>query len=40
MVFATNRQAKAVAWIATTITDEYRKVLDWLNANTPETIAF
>jgi hypothetical protein len=40
MVYATNRQAKAVVWIATKITDEYRKVLDWLNDNTPETIAF
>jgi hypothetical protein len=40
MVYATNRQAKAVLWIATKITDEYRKVLDWLNDNTPETILF
>jgi Domain of unknown function (DUF4268) len=40
MVYATNRRAKAVVWIATRITDEYRKVLDWLNDNTPETIVF
>lgn len=40
MVYATNRQAKAVVWIATKISDEYRKVLDWLNDNTPESIAF
>lgn len=40
MVYATNRQAKAVVWIATKVTDEYRKVLDWLNDNTPETISF
>ena len=40
MVYATNRAAKAVVWIATEITDEYRKVLDWLNENTPETISF
>jgi hypothetical protein len=40
MVYATNRSAKAVVWIATEITDEYRKVLDWLNENTPETISF
>ena len=40
MVYATNRQAKAVVWIATKISDEYRKVLDWLNDNTPETISF
>ena len=40
MVYATNRRAKAVVWIATKITDEYRKVLDWLNDNTPETIVF
>lgn len=40
MVYATNREAKAVVWIATKITDEYRKVLDWLNDNTPEAISF
>jgi hypothetical protein len=40
MVYATNRKAKAVVWIATKISDEYRKVLDWLNDNTPDTIAF
>lgn len=40
MVYATNREAKAVVWIATKVTDEYRKVLDWLNDNTPETMAF
>lgn len=40
MVYATNREAKAVVWIATKVTDEYRKVLDWLNDNTPETISF
>ncbi len=40
MVYATNREARAVVWIATKITDEYRKVLDWLNDNTPDTISF
>lgn len=40
MVYATNREARAVVWIATKVADEYRKVLDWLNDNTPETIAF
>lgn len=40
MVYATNRSARAVVWVATRVTDEYRKVLDWLNANTPEDIAF
>lgn len=40
MVYATNREARAVVWIATKIGDEYRKVLDWLNDNTPETISF
>lgn len=40
MVYATNREARAVVWIATKVTEEYRKVLDWLNANTPEEIVF
>lgn len=40
MVYATNREARAVVWIATKLSDEYRKVLDWLNDNTPETISF
>jgi uncharacterized protein DUF4268 len=40
MVYATNREATAVVWIATKVTDEYRKVLDWLNDNTPNTISF
>lgn len=33
MVYATNRRARGVVWVATRITDEYRKVLDWLNDN-------
>jgi hypothetical protein len=40
MVYATNREARGVVWIATQFTDEYRKVLDWLNANTPEEVSF
>jgi len=40
MVYATNRAAKAVVWVATDFTDEYRKVLDWLSENTPESISF
>ncbi|MEI7560776.1 MAG: DUF4268 domain-containing protein [Actinomycetes bacterium] len=40
MVYATNREARAVAWVATRFTDEHRKALDWLNDNTPEDIAF
>ncbi len=40
MVYATNRSAGAVVWIATKFTEEHRKVLDWLNANTAEEIGF
>jgi hypothetical protein len=40
MVYATNREATAVVWIATKVTAEYRKVLDWLNDNTPNAISF
>ncbi len=40
MVYATNRDARAVVWIATKFTDEHRKVLDWLNTNTAEEIGF
>ncbi len=40
LVYATNREARAVIWISTKVTDEYRKVLDWLNDNTPESILF
>jgi hypothetical protein len=40
MVYATNREARTVVWVATTIADEYRKVLDWLNDNTPESVSF
>ncbi len=40
MVYATNRSAGAVVWIATKFTEEHRKVLDWLNSNTAEEIGF
>jgi uncharacterized protein DUF4268 len=34
MVYAANRGAGVIVWIARQVTDEYRKVIDWLNENT------
>lgn len=38
MVYAAGRSAQVVVWIARQVTDEYRKVIDWLNEET--TVAF
>ena len=34
MVYAANRGAGVIVWIARQVTDEYRKVIDWLNEKT------
>jgi Domain of unknown function (DUF4268) len=34
MVYAANRGAGVIVWIARQVTDEYRKVIDWLNEET------
>lgn len=34
MVYAAGRTAQAVVWVAKQVTDEYRKVIDWLNEET------
>ena len=34
MVYAANRGSGVIVWIARQITDEYRKVIDWLNEKT------
>ncbi len=34
MVYAANRGARVIVWIARQVTDEYRKVIDWLNEKT------
>jgi uncharacterized protein DUF4268 len=34
MVYAADRQAHTVVWIARQVSDEYRKVIDWLNRET------
>lgn len=34
MVYAANRGAGVIVWIARQVTDEYRKVIDWLNDKT------
>ena len=34
LVYAADREAKTVVWIARTVMDEYRKVIDWLNEET------
>lgn len=34
LVYAAGRNAQAVVWVAKQVTDEYRKVLDWLNEET------
>lgn len=34
LVYAAGRSAKTVVWVAKEVTDEYRKVIDWLNDET------
>lgn len=34
MVYAANRGAGVIVWVARQVTDEYRKVIDWLNEKT------
>lgn len=34
LVYAAGRSASTVVWIAKSVTDEYRKVIDWLNEET------
>jgi Domain of unknown function (DUF4268) len=34
LVYAAGRNAKTVVWVAKEVTDEYRKVIDWLNEET------
>lgn len=34
MVYAANRGSGVIVWVARSVTDEYRKVIDWLNENT------
>lgn len=34
LVYAAGRNAKTVVWVAKQVTDEYRKVIDWLNDET------
>src|SRR4051794_3394702 len=34
LVYATDRKAHTVVWIARQVSDEYRKVIDWLNGET------
>lgn len=34
LVYAADREAHTVVWIARQVTDEYRKVIDWLNRET------
>jgi hypothetical protein len=34
LVYAAGRKAKTVVWVAKQVTDEYRKVMDWLNEET------
>lgn len=34
LVYAADREAHTVVWIARQVSDEYRKVIDWLNAET------
>jgi hypothetical protein len=34
LVYAAGRGAKTVVWVAKQVTDEYRKVIDWLNEET------
>jgi len=34
LVYATDRKAHTVVWIARHVSDEYRKVIDWLNGET------
>jgi Domain of unknown function (DUF4268) len=34
LVYAAGQQARTVVWIAKQVTDEYRKVIDWLNQET------
>jgi hypothetical protein len=34
MVYAAGQTAKTVVWVAKQVTDEYRKVFDWLNEET------
>jgi hypothetical protein len=34
LVYATDRRAHTVVWVARQVSDEYRKVIDWLNGET------
>ena len=34
LVYAAGREARTVVWVARQVTDEYRKVIDWLNQET------
>ena len=40
LVYAINLEAKRVVWITTNPVEQHAAVIDWLNENTPEDIAF
>jgi hypothetical protein len=40
ITYAAGLNASAVIWVASEFTDEHRKALDWLNANSTEDISF
>jgi len=40
LTYAAGLSASTVIWIAETLSDEHKAVLDWLNSNTPPRIAF
>ncbi|MCC6153173.1 MAG: DUF4268 domain-containing protein, partial [Candidatus Hydrogenedentes bacterium] len=40
LTYTAGLNAMTVVWIAKQFTDEHRAALDWLNANTPPTVAF
>lgn len=40
LTYASSNSAMTAIWLAETISDDHRKVIDWLNDNTPERISF
>lgn len=40
LTYASSNSAMTAIWLAETISDDHRKVIDWLNDNTPEGISF
>lgn len=38
--YAAGKEAKIIVWISPQFRDEHREVMDWLNENTPEDMAF